>query len=132
MEDKYIILFDGVCNFCNNSINFVIDHDPKKHFQFASLQDDFAKSFLMKNQINTNDFDSIILIKNNRMYKKSEAIFEITKELTGFWKYLAIFQYFPKVFTDFCYDIFAKNRYQLFGKTDSCRLPTPELKDRFL
>jgi len=132
MEDKYIILFDGVCNFCNNTINFVIDHDSKKCFQFASLQANFGRLFLLENKINTHDFDSIILIKNQKIFKKSEAIFEITKELTGFWKYIAIFRFLPKVFTDFCYDIFAKNRYQLFGKTDSCRLPTPELRDRFL
>lgn len=127
-----IILFDGVCNFCNASINFIIDHDPEKHFKFAPLQSDFGQKILGQFNKNTEDFDSVILLKNNQLYQKSEAALEITKHLSGFWKYLTIFRILPTSVLNFFYDIIAKNRYLIFGKSDSCRMPTPDLKERFL
>ena len=130
--NKQIILFDGVCNFCNSSINFIIDHDPEKHFKFAALQSEIGQEILRKFDKNTEDFDSVFLLKNNTLYQKSEAALEITKHLSGFWKYLAVFNIFPTSFLNFFYDIIAKNRYRFFGKADSCRIPTPELRERFL
>lgn len=127
-----LILFDGVCNFCNSSINFIIDHDPEKHFKFAPLQSDIGQGVLRKFNKNTKDFDSVILLKDNKLYQKSEAALEITKHLSGFWKYLSVFGILPTFFLDFFYNIVAKNRYRIFGKSDSCRMPTPELKERFL
>ncbi|MEA5459090.1 thiol-disulfide oxidoreductase DCC family protein [Arcicella sp. LKC2W] len=127
-----IILFDGVCNFCNASINFIIDHDPEKHFKFAPLQSDFGQKILGQFNKNTEDFDSVILLKNNQLYQKSEAALEITKHLSGFWKYLTIFRILPTFVLNFFYDIIATNRYLIFGKSDSCRMPTPDLKERFL
>jgi predicted DCC family thiol-disulfide oxidoreductase YuxK len=127
-----IIFFDGVCNFCNSSINFVIDHDPEKHFKFAPLQSDIGQEILRKFNKNTEDFDSIILLKNNTLYQKSEAALEIAKHLSGFWKYLSIFGMLPTFFLNFFYDMIAKNRYKIFGKADSCRMPTAELRERFL
>ena len=127
-----IILFDGVCNFCNSSINFVIDHDPEKHFKFAPLQSDFGQDILRKFNKNTKDFDSVILLKDNVLYEKSDAALEITEHLSGFWKYLAIFKILPTFFLNFFYDIVASNRYRIFGKADSCRMPTDELRERFL
>ena len=132
LNQYQIILFDGVCNFCNASINFIIDHDPEKHFKFAPLQSDFGQKTLRKFHKNTEDFDSVILLKNNQLYQKSEAALEITKHLSGFWKYLAIFKILPTFVLNFFYDIIAKNRYQIFGKSDTCRMPTPDLKERFL
>ena len=132
-SDKYqIILFDGVCNFCNASINFIIDHDPEKHFKFAPLQSDFGQKILRQFNKDTEDFDSVILFKNNQLYQKSEAALEITQYLSGFWKYLAIFRILPTFILNFFYDIIAKNRYRIFGKSESCRMPTPDLKERFL
>lgn len=127
-----IILFDGVCNFCNSSINFVIDHDPEKHFKFAALQSEIGQEILTQFHKNTKDFDSVILLKNNQLYEKSEAALEITKHLSGFWKYLSVFKILPTFFLNFFYDIIAKNRYRIFGKSDSCRMPTAELRERFL
>jgi len=129
---QQVILFDGVCNFCNASINFVIDHDPQKHFKFASLQSDFGYEVLKKYGRNTSDFDSVILLKNNRLYIKSEAALEIAKDLSGFWKYLSVFSILPTFILDFFYDLIAKNRYKLFGKSEVCRMPSPDLKERFL
>ena len=127
-----IILFDGVCNFCNASINFVIDHDPEKHFKFAALQSEIGQQILTQFHLNIKAFDSVILLKNNQLYQKSEAALEITKHLSGVWKYLSIFKILPVFFLNFFYDIVAKNRYKIFGKSDSCRMPTPELRERFL
>jgi predicted DCC family thiol-disulfide oxidoreductase YuxK len=127
-----IILFDGVCNFCNSSINFVIDHDPEKRFKFAALQSEFGQDILRKFNKNTEDFDSVILLKDNTLYQKSDAALEITKHLSGAWKYLAVFSILPTFFLNFFYDIVAKNRYRIFGKSDSCRMPTAELRERFL
>lgn len=132
-SDKYqIILFDGVCNFCNSSINFIIDHDPEKHFKFAPLQSDFGQKTLLRFNKNTEDFDSVILLKNNQLYQKSEAALEITQYLSGFWKYLVVFKILPTFILNFFYDIIAKNRYRIFGKSDTCRMPTSNLKERFL
>ncbi len=127
-----IILFDGVCNFCNASINFVIDHDSEKHFKFAPLQSEIGQEILTKFHKNTEDFDSVILLKDNQLYEKSEAALEITKHLSGFWKYLSIFKVLPTFFLNFFYDIVAKNRYKFFGKSETCRMPTAELRERFL
>jgi predicted DCC family thiol-disulfide oxidoreductase YuxK len=131
-ENTQIILFDGVCNFCNSSINFVIDHDPEKHFKFAPLQSEIGQDILTKFNKNTKDFDSVILLKDNQLYQKSEAALEIAKHLSGFWKYLSIFKILPTFFLNFFYDIIAKNRYRIFGKSESCRMPTAELRERFL
>ncbi len=132
-SDKYqIILFDGVCNFCNSSINFIIDHDPEKHFKFAPLQSDFGQKTLLRFNKNTEDFDSVILLKKNQLYQKSEAALEITQYLSGFWKYLVVFKILPTFILNFFYDIIAKNRYRIFGKSDTCRMPTSDLKERFL
>lgn len=127
-----IILFDGVCNFCNSSINFIIDHDPSNHFKFAALQSEIGQSILRKFNKNTEDFDSVILLKDNTLYEKSDAALEITKHLSGLWKYFSVFGIFPTFFLNFFYDIVAKNRYRFFGKSDSCRMPTVELRERFL
>ena len=130
-QNTQLILFDGVCNFCNSSINFIIDHDPEKHFKFAPLQSDLGQSILKQFNKNTDDFDSVILLKNNQLFQKSDAAIEIAKNLSGAWKYLAVFGVLPTFFLNFFYDIIAKNRYKIFGKTETCRMPTPELRERF-
>ena len=130
-QNTQLILFDGVCNFCNASINFIIDHDPEKYFKFAPLQSDLGQSILTQFGKNTQDFDSVILLKDNQLYQKSEAALEITKHLSGGWKYLSVFGVLPTFLLNFFYDIIAKNRYRIFGKTETCRMPTPELKERF-
>ena len=132
LPNTQLILFDGVCNFCNTSINFIIDHDPEKHFKFAPLQSDLGQSILTQFNKNTHDFDSVILLKDNQLYQKSEAALEIAKQLSGGWKYLSVFGILPPFLLNFFYDIIAKNRYKIFGKTETCRMPTPELRERFL
>ena len=132
MAEFCIILFDGVCNLCNSSVNFIIDHDKKNEFRFASLQSEAGQILLKKFDLNTNDFDSIILVDNGKHYERSSAVLKIVKKFPGLWKLLYLFIIVPKPFRDFVYDIIADNRYKWFGKKESCRVPTPELKEKFL
>ncbi|MBP9191819.1 MAG: thiol-disulfide oxidoreductase DCC family protein [Ignavibacteria bacterium] len=131
MSEK-IILFDGVCNLCNSSVNFIIDHDKNNVFKFASLQSDAGQEILKKQNLNTKDFDSIIFYDNGSIYTQSSAVLRIVKYFPGLWKYLYAFIIVPPFMRNFLYNIIAVNRYKWFGKKDSCRIPTPELKSKFL
>lgn len=130
-NDK-IVLFDGVCNFCNYWVNFILDRDSKNQFKFAALQSKKGIELLEKFNLPKDDFDSFILIFNNKVFKKSNAAFMIAKQISGWPKLILPFQILPSILTDFIYDIVAKNRYKLFGKKEACRIPTPEEKNRFL
>ena len=126
------ILFDGVCNFCNASINFIIDRDSKGIFKFAALQSEIGQEFLKRNGLKQDTFDSVILEKSGIIYQKSDAALEIARNLDGFWKILYVFKIIPFFLRNPIYDLVARNRYRIFGRTDACRLPTPALKARFL
>ncbi len=126
-----VILFDGVCNFCNASINFVIDRDAARRFRFASLQSDFGQRLLAENNRQLTDFDTVLLLREGKLYEKSDAALEIARYLKG-WSWLYVFRVVPRFIRDFFYDIIAKNRYRLFGKSESCRIPTPEEKKLFV
>ena len=129
----YIILFDGVCNFCNASINFIIDRDSQNKFRFASLQSDTGQKLLQQYKVpDARSLDSVVLIKNNKIYKKSAAALEIVKDLNGFWPVLYIFKILPSFILDTFYNLIAKNRYKIFGRAEVCRIPTPQLKQKFL
>jgi predicted DCC family thiol-disulfide oxidoreductase YuxK len=127
-----IILFDGVCNLCNTSVQFVIEHDPTAIFRFASLQSDAGQAILAKNALNTEGLNSVILVENNVVYDRSTAALRIAKRLSGGVQLLAVFLIVPRFIRDFVYKIVAKNRYRWFGKQEVCWLPTKELKARFL
>lgn len=125
-----IILFDGVCNLCNRSVQFIINRDPKSHFSFASLQSDVGKSLLEKHHLS--DVDSVVLIKKNKCYVESDAALEIGRHLSNGWKILTILKLIPSSLRDPLYRYIARNRYKWFGKQESCMLPTEEMKKRFL
>jgi predicted DCC family thiol-disulfide oxidoreductase YuxK len=129
---EQIVLFDGVCNFCNASINFVIDHDPKYLFKFAALQSDFAKEKLRKAGLKTEDFDSVVLIEGDKVYTRSTAALRISKKLSGAWPLLYGFIIVPPFIRNAVYDLIARNRYRWFGKSENCRLPSPEERARFI
>ncbi|WP_394990199.1 thiol-disulfide oxidoreductase DCC family protein [Emticicia sp.] len=126
------VLFDGVCNFCNASINFVIDRDKKGVFKFAALQSDIGQEILKKYGLKQTNFDSIILEKEGKIYQKSDAALEIVRNMDGLWKVFYIFKIIPSFLRNPVYNLIAKNRYRIFGRTDACRIPTPKLKARFL
>ena len=131
-ENNSIILFDGVCNLCNNSVKFIIKRDQKKRFLFTSLQSDAARDILLQFQLKNSEMDSIILIENGKIYEKSDAILKIVKLLNGLWKINYGFIIIPKFIRDLVYTTIAKKRYQWFGKRDVCMIPTKELQMRFL
>jgi len=128
-----IILFDGVCNLCDNAINFIITHDKHKTFKFAPLQSTIGKQLIKERGIDTTQVDSIILVDvGSAYYLKSDAALEIAKDLDGAYSYLSYLKVFPFGLRNKVYDYIAKNRYKWYGKKDSCMMPTPELKSRFL
>lgn len=130
---KKVILFDGVCNLCNSSVNKVIKWDKKNVFMFASLQSEYGKGLIDSLNIDTENTDSIILYEPGVSYEiKSTAILRIANVLGGFWKLMNIFFILPTGLRDLVYDFIAKNRYKWYGKKDSCMIPTPELKAKFL
>ena len=131
MEDK-IILFDGVCNLCNGAINFIIKHDPKGIFKFASLQGETGKQLLAQHNIDPQETDSIVLIDNDQVSVKSSAALRIAKNLNQGYPLLFGFMIIPTFIRNGVYDFIAANRYKWFGKKESCMLPTPELRTRFL
>lgn len=127
-----IVLFDGVCNLCENSVQFIIRKNKKKNIQFASLQGLFGQAILKENKLNTTEFSSLIFVENGRIYTKSSGALRITKHLKGLWPLMICFLIVPKFIRDGVYNYIAKNRYKWYGKKTSCWLPTPELKQRFL
>ena len=132
MKSDKIILFDGVCNLCNSSVQFIIKHEKDNHFKFASLHSNFAQEILSENNIDTQVFDSIILIETNQLYFKSNAILRIATGLKKPYELLRFLRIFPLFIRDFFYDIVAKYRYKCFGKKETCFLPNEAMKSRFI
>ncbi|MBN8649994.1 MAG: thiol-disulfide oxidoreductase DCC family protein [Cytophagales bacterium] len=127
-----VILFDGVCNLCNSSVLFIIQRDPKAKFRFASLQSDFGKAQMLRFGLNYSELNSVLLIKQETLYQKSNAALEIARNLTGGWPLLYVFKMVPAFLRDWIYNWIAQNRYGWFGKKDACMIPTPQLKSRFV
>lgn len=127
-----IILFDGVCNFCNFWVKFAATRDSKKQLKFASLQSEQGQALLEKFKISTKALSTVIFIDEDEVYLQSGAAFRICNYLDGGWKLASYLSLIPKPVRDGLYNFIAKNRYKWFGKTEACMLPTPEMKDRFL
>ena len=126
-----IVLFDGVCNFCNGAVNFIIRHDPQGQFRFAPLQSTFGEEMKIEFGIG-DDVDSIVLVEDRRAYTHSDAALRIARGLGGIWSLGYAFIIVPKIVRDWFYKLFARYRYPLFGKKEICMVPTPEVRDRFL
>ncbi len=131
LHDHALVLFDGVCNLCNSSVNFVIDRDPEAYFKFAALQDEAVQPFFAKYDLSPEYLDSIVLIEDGQSYRNSTAALRIARRLKGAWPLFYGFIIIPRPIRDVVYKWIARNRYRWFGKRDSCRLPTPELRARF-
>ncbi len=132
IESRSIVLFDGVCNFCNSSVNFLIDRDPEGHFVFGALQSDEGLAVLEERGLPEGYFDSIVLIRGDKVWTASDAVLEISRHMPGLWPVLRYFRFIPRFIRDRVYNWIAANRYSWFGKRESCRLPTPEYRSRFL
>jgi predicted DCC family thiol-disulfide oxidoreductase YuxK len=132
MENKAIILFDGVCNFCDSSVQFVLKRDKKAYFNFASLQSEIGQQLLEKYKIPKDKFESLVLIENDKAYLFSTGALRIARKLNGAWPLLYGFIIIPPFIRDFFYKLIANNRYRLFGKKEECMIPSPEWRSRFL
>lgn len=125
-----IIYFDGICGLCNGFVDFVMKIDKQGMFHFSPLQSEYAKHHLPSEYVR--DLDSVVVQINNETYRKSRAVFQVLKELGGAWGTLSVFKVLPEGFTNWAYDLVATNRYKIFGKKETCRLPTAEERARFL
>jgi predicted DCC family thiol-disulfide oxidoreductase YuxK len=132
VNENPVILFDGVCNFCNGAINFVLKQDKKGVFRFAPLQSEAGRRLLQQYNLPTEEFESFVLIDQGKVYKKSNAALRVMNKLPWYWKESQIFRLIPTIFRDAIYDFIARNRYKWFGKKDQCMVPTPEMRSRFL
>lgn len=131
-QDQPILLFDGVCNLCNGAIQYVIKNDPKGKFRFSALQNEFSQNLLKSHDPALLDLDTVMLVYKDKVYVKSNAALESARLMGGLHSLLYIFKIVPRFLRDPIYNWVAKNRYRWFGKKDSCWLPTPELKARFI
>jgi len=127
-----IIFFDGICNLCNGAVQFTIKRDHKNIFRFASLQSEYATEKIAPFNIAPENLDSFILLENGKVYQRSTAALRVAKKLNGLWPLLYGFIIVPRFIRDAVYNYIAKNRYKWFGKQESCWVPTPELKEKFL
>ena len=132
MAHPSIILFDGVCNFCNGMVNFIIRQDKEKIFRFAPLQSEAGQKLLSQYQLPLENLDSFILVDQGKVYKSSTASLKLYNKLPWYWKWTQVFWIIPAFMRNAVYDFMARNRYKWFGKKDQCMIPSPEVKSRFL
>ena len=132
MTEHPIILFDGVCNFCNGAINFVLRQDKKDVFRFAPLQSKTGQELLQQYALAGEDLSSFVLIDRGKVYRKSQAALRVMRYLPWYWSEAQVLHFVPRAFRDAIYDWIARNRYQWFGKKESCMVPTADQRSRFL
>lgn len=127
-----VVLFDGVCNFCEGSVRFIIDRDPKGIFRFASLQSEVGKRLAEEQGADASSLNTMMLVEGGTLYKRSSAALHIARRLRFPWFLAWIFIVVPPFIRDAAYNILARNRYKWFGEKDACMIPTPEIRERFL
>ena len=127
-----LVLFDGHCNLCSGSVNWIIDRDPAGRFVFASLQSEPGRRALERFELDPRRTDSVVLVEGDRAYTRSTAALRIARRLAFPWPVLALLCVIPGGVRDWVYDLIARHRYRWFGRTDACRMPTPELRARFV
>ena len=132
MSTEPVILFDGVCNFCNGAVNFTIKRDKNKIIKFAPLQSEIGKAFIKQYGLPENDMRSFLLIENGKLCSKSTAALKVCRYLKGLWPLCYGFIIVPAFIRNAVYDLIAKNRYKWFGQKKECMVPTPDVKARFL
>ena len=130
--DRPVLLFDGVCNLCNASVQWVLIHDRRGQFRFAALQSALGREILERHGIDSRHFDTVVLADADRIFLRSDAPLEIVRRIGGFWRLLYFFKIVPRPIRDAIYNFVARNRYRWFGREEACMLPRPEWKERFL
>lgn len=132
MTKEHLVIFDGVCNLCNGTVQFIIKRDRKKKFTFTAYQSIAGQDILKQYGFPVTDQSTVVYVKNGIPYFKSKAVLEILRDLGCCWNFLYILIVIPPFIRDFVYDIIANSRYRVFGRRESCMVPTSELMDRFL
>ncbi len=130
--EKPLVLFDGVCNLCSASVQFVIKHDTEGKLLFASLQSARGQAILQHLGMKTEGYDTFVLIENGVAYTRSTGVLREVRYFSGLWRALYVLIIVPRPIRDFFYTLIARNRYRWFGEKKECWLPSPELKARFL
>lgn len=131
-EYQQVIVFDGICNFCNASVDFVMKRDPQQRFKFGTLQSEPAKQILKDQHLDTEDFETFLLLEKGQVFTKSTAALKIAKQLKGFWPLLYTFIIVPRPLRDGVYNFIARRRYRWMGKMETCRVPTLAERERFI
>ena len=132
LHEHPVIFFDGICNYCNKVISFIIRKDKKKIFRFAALQSNAGQRTLQQLNLATDKFESFILLDKGKVYQKSSAVLRLYNKLPWYWKWTQLFWIFPVFIRDYFYNIIARNRYLWFGKRNNCMIPAQGVKERFL
>jgi len=127
-----LLLFDGVCNLCNSSVSFILKHERNAKITFVPLQSEAAAEILKKFSLDPGQSGSIIFIDNNEFFLKSSAVVQISRYLKSPWKHFGLIRILPRMFSDFFYDLIAKNRYRIFGRKEKCMIPDESVRRRFL
>jgi len=127
-----VLLFDGVCNLCNASVQWVLKRDRKGIFRFAALQSEAGRALLRQSGLSSENFDTVVLVDGDRVFTRSDAALEIVRRIGGPWSLLGIFRIVPRPLRNAVYDWVARYRYRWFGKTQSCMIPQPEWAKRFI
>jgi predicted DCC family thiol-disulfide oxidoreductase YuxK len=134
-NDAPVLLYDGVCGFCNKTVQLILDHDRRGELRFAALQSDYGAAVVERHP-ELRGLDTVVFVESRagveRVYVRSEAALKVAAYLGGFWRLFLAAQVVPRPLRDYLYDLFARNRYRLFGKYDTCLLPPPAVRSRFL
>lgn len=135
ITDAPVLLYDGVCGFCNKTVQMILDHDRRKTMRFAALQSDYGRAVLERHT-ELRGADTVVFVERSgdeeRVFVRSDAALRVAAYLGGFWKLFLVGRVVPRPMRDWMYDLVARYRYRLFGKYDSCMLPPPEVRSRFL
>jgi predicted DCC family thiol-disulfide oxidoreductase YuxK len=127
-----IVLFDGHCNLCSASVQFIVKRDYKSALKFASLQSDTGRKLCLEYGIDPDDMQTFVVVTPDSALMRSDAAIEVARQFRSLWRCLVVFKFVPRFLRDWAYSLIARNRYRLFGKSDACMMPTPELRARFL
>jgi predicted DCC family thiol-disulfide oxidoreductase YuxK len=127
-----VILFDGVCNLCSGFVQVMIRIDKKGQFKFASIQSDYGQKALQKFKLPTEEISTVVMVDRERVYTHADVALQIALRLGGLWRLFAVFYLIPRPLRNLIYNWVARNRYRWFGQKESCMIPTPELKNRFV
>jgi predicted DCC family thiol-disulfide oxidoreductase YuxK len=130
--DHPVLLFDGVCNLCTGSVQYVIERDPDATFRFAPLQSEVAGALLEPHDVDPDDLDTVVLVEEGRAYTKSDAALRVARDLEGPSSLLRHARFVPRIVRDAVYDIVAALRYDVFGRKSQCMVPSPDVRERFL